>query len=226
MPCKGGPFVNTKPNTGYSTTRITEGERNCSRCSAAGAINLIHGRALWDVDRIADQPITIERFLSFKNGVEKQAKKITEVVESLTDRNGIQFGSDADEKPYAETFLWMQSQPENTVFVIYVSGPLATGGDNRSHWLNALKACTIRFFDFQTNRPFSSNSPDTTSGGWGGANPSSCATPFVGIVTQNMAREFDLHNKNDTPRDLHTANQAGVLDTAKTKCIVIAFPPG
>jgi hypothetical protein len=225
MPCKGGPFVNTKPNSAYATHKITEGERNCGRCSAAGAVNLIHGRSLWDVDRIAEGPITIERMVSFKNGIKDQAEKITLVVESLTDRHAAQFGGDADEKPYAEAIQWMQNQPELTVFVVYVSGPLASGGNNRSHWLNALKAGTIRFFDFQTNRPFSSNSADNREQTWGGANPSSSTVPFVGIVTQNVAREFDLKNKNNVPETLHSHQQQGTLDTSKTKCVVIAFPP-
>ena len=218
-------YVNTgqaKVKSRYGT-KSGKGEKNCALCAAAGAVNLAENQGLTTKAVAALKP-GLARDLSEGTSVDEQAREITEFVCEKTKRGSQQLGKMAEafqredqethEKLYYTALEWMKKFSDGTVYAVYVSGPLkADGGYNRSHWLNALKAGgTVRYFDFQANREFQ----DVDVKAVGGQNPPSATIPILGIESQNSG---------DEKLALHTNTQSGAFDVARTKCVVIAFPP-
>jgi len=218
-------FVNTAPAKVKIRfgSKSGKGEKNCALCAAAGAVNLAQNERLTTRDVAALKP-GLARDLSEGTSVDEQAREITEFVSEKTKRSSEQFGKmapafqredeETHEKLYYTTLEWMKKFSNGTVYAVYVSGPLvADGSYNRSHWLNALKAGgSIRYFDFQANREFQ----DLNVKAVGGQNPPSATIPILGIESQNCG---------DQKLALHTNSQSGAFDVARTKCVVIAFPP-
>jgi hypothetical protein len=192
--------------------------RNCEFCTSAGVGNLVLGHSAYtsaDAARFAGLPDTAPEV----RGITLQSERIKRFGSHATGR-GAGYTGDA-EIPYDQMATFMRRNPDSTVFAVYISGPLFGESVNRSHWLNAvIHNDDVTFFDFQTNRdPSTSNSKVMYGFVFkGGGNASSCKGPFVGIVSQAGADSVtDLHS-NDPDR------QQGMLDTSKTKGVVIAFP--
>lgn len=203
-------YVNTAMNRGYAGG--SSSEKNCAICTAAGACNLCHGSSLLSTGALADYLKCQDSKESMGDSVDKQATAIAKTVTELTTRRSEQIGGMTAGVSYSNAIAWMQKFSDGTVFALCVSGQLniESQGENRCHWLNALKAGgNIRYFDFQSNRTFKASTPP------GGRNPATSTVPMVGVISQ-------LNGK--TSKEMHSAGQQGTFATGTVTCVVIAFP--
>lgn len=199
----------------------TASATNCEFCASAGAANLAHGHNLFSSGDVSSLHGVADRGDRKNANIALQVTRVRDFVTRATGRCCAVFGSAAKEEPFADARKFMRSMMDGTVFVVYVSGDLKTITRTTSHWLNAArKGNDITFYDFQTNRDYGHTIFGSKPSFIGALAPSSCSGPFVGVVTQCEGASVDADMRSNDPN-----RQTGMLDEAKTKAIVLAFPP-
>lgn len=206
-----GNYTNTAKTKNDDTQ--SNSARNCSLCTAAGAVNLYIGDVVCQTRDVAKFFMNKDNKYGMGDNLTAQTKHIDEFVSRMIKTNGIVYLSpnSIKGKDKAAAERWMLDFPNRSVFAVYVTGTTPYGNANNKglpscHWLNAVKAGgTIRYFDYQVCRNLEKQMLASPM------NPASSINPFIGVQSQVNATIGPKGVEIPTHKQFHGPNQPGTF---------------